>query len=83
MNYYIELITVSSQVLSHLQLMFLRVHMETAHLLRLLIFIFSWLADSMDDSSWSGSEQRGVFITAIVSSSGHQRTDFIQSHREH
>lgn len=50
--------------------MFLRVHMEIA-LFLLLIFLLSWLDSDMDASSWSGREQRGLFISTNVSSSEH------------
>lgn len=55
---------------SNLQLMFLRVHMEIA-LLLLLVFLLSWLDSDVDASSWSGREQRGLFINTNVSSSEH------------
>ena len=58
--------------LSHLQLMFLRVHMEIV--LLLLLFLLSRLSSDLDGSSWSGMEQRGLFIKAIVSSSEHHST---------
>lgn len=58
-------------ILSNLQLMFRRAHMETALLLLLFMFLPSWLAGDLDGSSWSGKEQRGLFISAVVSSSEH------------
>lgn len=57
-------------VKSNLQLMFLRVHMEIA-LFLLLMFLLSWLDSDVDASSWSGREQRGLFINTNVSSSEH------------
>ena len=51
--------------------MFLRDHMEIALLLLLLMSFPSWLAGDLDGSS--GREQRGLFITAIVSSSEHTK----------
>lgn len=53
--------------------MFLRVHMEVALLLLLLMSLPSWLAGDLDGSSWSGREQRGLFINAIVSLSEHTK----------
>lgn len=49
---------------SNLQLIFLRVHMEIA-----LLLLFMLLARGLGRASWSGSEQRGLLINAIVSSS--------------
>ncbi len=53
--------------------MFLRVHMEIALRLLLLMFLPSWLASDWDGSAWSGREQRGLFINAIVCSSEHTK----------
>lgn len=53
---------------SNLQLILLRVHMEI-DLLLLFKFLLSLLARALDSASWSGREQRGLLINAIVSSS--------------
>lgn len=51
--------------------MFLRVHMEIVLFLLLMFFLLSWPDSDVDASSWSGREQRGLFINVSVSSSEH------------
>lgn len=59
--------------LPNLQFMFLFVHVEIA-LLLLFIFTPHWLDGVWEGLSWSGKEQRGVFINVIVSSSEQHKT---------
>lgn len=63
---------------SNLQFMFLRVHMETDLLLR--ISFPCWRTSNLDDPSWSGREQRGLFISASVSSSRQSKYRKTHSH---